>query len=385
MAEPATSPPPVTTIPGPAGPLTDMRELFQLAFEKRASDIHLTEHSPPVIRIDGELMPLSSPPLTRVDTKRLVYSLLNDRQRAQFERDLELDISIEVQGLGRFRINVHTQRGSVEAAFRLVSNHIPNLEELGLPAVLSELARKPNGLVLVTGPTGVGKTTTLAAMVDQINHETRQHIITIEDPIEYVHQNALSIIKQREVHSDTRSFANALIRALRQDPDVIIVGEMRDLETISTAITAAETGHLVLATIHTPDAAQTIDRIIDVFPPYQQQQVKIQLADALQAVVSQQLLARCDGPGRGGAYEVMIGTPAVRNLIREHATEQIQTTLQTGAAYGMCTMDSTIRALYDRKLISYETAIGRMKNPQEFTLLGEKTDPSKKRTFLGRK
>ena len=385
MAEPATSPTPVTTIPGPAGPLTDMRELFQLAFEKRASDIHLTEQSPPVIRIDGELMPLSSPPLTRVDTKRLVYSLLNDRQRAQFERDLELDISIEVQGLGRFRINVHTQRGSVEAAFRLVSNHIPNLEELGLPAVLSELARKPNGLVLVTGPTGVGKTTTLAAMVDQINHETRQHIITIEDPIEYVHQNALSIIKQREVHSDTRSFANALIRALRQDPDVIIVGEMRDLETISTAITAAETGHLVLATIHTPDAAQTIDRIIDVFPPYQQQQVKIQLADALQAVVSQQLLARCDGPGRVVAYEVMIGTPAVRNLIREHATEQIQTTLQTGAAYGMCTMDSTIRALYDRKLISYETAIGRMKNPQEFTLLGEKTDPSKKRTFLGRK
>ena len=386
MAEPATtSQTPVTTIPGPAGPLTDMRELFQLAFEKRASDIHLTEQSPPVIRIDGELMPLSSPPLTRVDTKRLVYSLLNDRQRAQFERDLELDISIEVQGLGRFRINVHTQRGSVEAAFRLVSNHIPNLEELGLPAVLSELARKPNGLVLVTGPTGVGKTTTLAAMVDQINHETRQHIITIEDPIEYVHQNALSIIKQREVHSDTKSFANALIRALRQDPDVIIVGEMRDLETISTAITAAETGHLVLATIHTPDAAQTIDRIIDVFPPYQQQQVKIQLADALQAVVSQQLLARCDGPGRVVAYEVMIGTPAVRNLIREHATEQIQTTLQTGAAYGMCTMDSTIRALYDRKLISYETAIGRMKNPQEFTLLGEKTDPSKKRTFLGRK
>ena len=386
MAEPATtSQTPVTTIPGPAGPLTDMRELFQLAFEKRASDIHLTEQSPPVIRIDGELMPLSSPPLTRVDTKRLVYSLLNDRQRAQFERDLELDISIEVQGLGRFRINVHTQRGSVEAAFRLVSNHIPDLEELGLPAVLSELARKPNGLVLVTGPTGVGKTTTLAAMVNQINHETRQHIITIEDPIEYVHQNALSIIKQREVHSDTRSFANALIRALRQDPDVIIVGEMRDLETISTAITAAETGHLVLATIHTPDAAQTIDRIIDVFPPYQQQQVKIQLADALQAVVSQQLLARCDGPGRVVAYEVMIGTPAVRNLIREHATEQIQTTLQTGAAYGMCTMDSTIRALYDRKLISYETAIGRMKNPQEFTLLGEKTDPSKKRTFLGRK
>jgi len=368
-----------------AGPLTDMRELFQLAFERKASDIHLTENSPPLLRIDGDLVPTTLPPLTRTDSKRLVYSLLNDRQKAQFERDLELDISIEIQGLGRFRINVHTQRGSVEAAFRLVSSRIPSIQELGLPPILSEFARKPNGLVLVTGPTGVGKTTTLAAMVDQINHEARQLIITIEDPIEYVHQNALSTIKQREVYSDTKSFANALVRVLRQDPDVIVVGEMRDLETISTAITAAETGHLVLATIHTPDAAQTVDRIIDVFPPYQQQQVKIQLADALQGVVSQQLLPRSDGPGRVVAYEIMVGTPAVRNLIREHATEQILTTLQTGAAYGMCTMDSCIRNLYDQKLISYETAISRMKNPSEFVLLGQRTDPTKKRSFLGRK
>jgi len=366
-------------------PLTDMRELFQLAFERKASDIHLTEHTPPLLRIDGDLVPTTLPALTRADSKRLVYSLLNDRQKAQFERELELDISIEVQGLGRFRINVHTQRGSVEAAFRLVSNRIPSLQELGLPPIVPEFARKPNGLILITGPTGVGKTTTLAAMVDQINNETRQHIIVIEDPIEYVHENRLSIIKQREVYSDTKSFANALMRALRQDPDVIVVGEMRDLETISTALTAAETGHLVLATLHTPDAAQTIDRILDVFPPYQQQQVKIQLSDCLQGVVSQQLLPRCDGPGRVVAYEIMVGTPAVRNLIREHATEQILTTLQTGAQYGMCTMDATIRNLYDRKLISYEAALSRMKNPQEFHLLGNKTDPSKKRSFLGRK
>ena len=371
------------TPPTQTAPLTDMRELFQLAFERKASDIHLTEHSPPILRIDGDLVPTTLPALTRVDTKRLVYSLLNDRQKAQFERELELDISIEVQGLGRFRINVHTQRGSVEAAFRLVSNHIPSLQELGLPSIAPEFARKPNGLVLVTGPTGVGKTTTLAAMVDQINNETRQHIVVIEDPIEYVHENHLSIIKQREVYSDTKSFANALVRALRQDPDVIVVGEMRDLETISTALTAAETGHLVLATLHTPDAAQTIDRILDVFPPYQQQQVKIQLSDCLQGVVSQQLLPRCDGPGRVVAYEIMVGTPAVRNLIREHATEQILTTLQTGAQYGMCTMDATLRNLYDRKLISYETALSRMKNPQEFHLLGNKTDPSKKRPWMG--
>ena len=369
----------------PVAPLSDMRELFQLAFERKASDIHLTEHSPPLLRIDGDLLPTTLPPLTRADTKRLVYSLLNDRQKAQFERELELDMSIEIQGLGRFRINVHTQRGSVEAAFRLVSQRIPSLQELGLPPIVSEFARKPNGLVLVTGPTGVGKTTTLASMIDQINHETRQLIIVVEDPIEYVHQNHLSIVKQREVYSDTKSFANALVRALRQDPDVIVVGEMRDLETISTALTAAKTGHLVLATLHTPDAAQTIDRILDVFPPYQQQQVKVQFSDSLQGVISQQLLPRSDGPGRVLACEIMVATPAVRNLIREHATEQILTTLQTGAQYGMCTMDASLRSLYDRKVISYETAISRMKNPAEFHLLGQKTEPGRKRSFLSRK
>jgi twitching motility protein PilT len=364
-------------------PLTDMHQLFHLAFERRASDIHLTEHAPPMLRIDGSLEPTALAPLTRAETKRLIYSVLTDRQKAQFERDLELDMSIEVHSLGRFRVNVHMQRGSIEAAFRLVPSRIPALPELGLPPVVSELARKPNGLVLVTGPTGVGKTTTMAAMVDLINHERRHHIVVIEDPIEYVHHNYLSIIKQREVYSDTKSFANALVRALRQDPNVIVVGEMRDLETISTTLTAAETGHLVLATLHTPDAAQTIDRILDVFPPNRQDEVKIQFADCLQGVVSQQLLPRSDAQGRVLAYEIMVATPAVRNLIRQHETEQILTTLQTGAQYGMCTMDSCIKSFYDRKIISYETAISRMKNPWEFHLLG-KPEPGKKRLWSSR-
>ena len=371
-------PPPVPTeadaasVPAaPSQPLSDMRELFQLAFDRQASDIHLTEHAPPMLRVNGDLEPTTFALLTRGDTKRLVYTLLTDRQKAQFERELELDISFNVQGLGRFRVNVHMQRGSVEAAFRLVPSYIRTLRELGLPPVVAELARKPNGLVLITGPTGVGKTTTMAAMVDLINHERRQLIIVIEDPIEYAHENHSSIIKQREVYSDTKSFANALIRALRQDPNMIVVGEMRDLETISTALTAAETGHLVLATLHTPDAAQTVDRIVDVFPPARQEEVKIQLADCLQGVVSQQLLPRCNVPGRVLAYEIMVATPAVRNLIREHATEQLLTVLQTGAQFGMCTMDGRLKELCDNKIISYETAISRVKNPAEFQLHGK--------------
>lgn len=353
------------------GPLTDVRALFRMAFERGASDIHLTEHTPPLIRIHGDLQRTALSALSRADTKRLIYSLLTDRQKAQFEREQELDMSIEVQGIGRLRINVHMQRGSIEAAFRLVPATIRSLQELGLPPVVSELARRPNGLVLVTGPTGVGKTTTLAAMVDLINHEQCYNIIVIEDPIEYVHQNHRSIIKQREVYSDTKSFANALVRSLRQDPNVIVVGEMRDLETISTALTAAETGHLVLATLHTPDTAQTIDRILDVFPPHRQEEVKIQLSDCLQGVISQQLLSRADGTGRVVGYEIMVATPAVRNLIREHATEQLPTVLQTGASHGMCTMDACIKELYDRKIVSYETAISRMKHPAEFQLLGK--------------
>lgn len=364
-------------------PLVDIRELFQVAFDRRASDIHLTENEPPIIRIDGELHRTSLAPLTRADTKRLIYSILNDQQKSQFEQQLELDLSLDVHGLGRFRVNIHRQRGSVEAAFRLVPNRIPALDELGLPSIVSELARKPNGLVLVTGPTGVGKTTTLASMVDLINHERPFNIIVIEDPVEYLHANARSIVKQREVYSDTKSFATALVRALRQDPNVIVVGEMRDLDTIATALTAAETGHLVLATLHTPDATQTISRILDVFPSYRQEEVKIQLADALQGVISQQLLHRMDAPGRVLAYEIMVSTPAVRNLIREHATDQIYTVLQTGAQHGMCTMDASIKSLYDRKLISYDTAMSRIRHPQEFHLLG-KTEPAKKSPWLRR-
>jgi twitching motility protein PilT len=373
--------PPSPVGPAPFTPLTDMRDLFKLAFEQRASDIHLTENEPPILRIDGSLIPTTMQRLTRADNKKLIYSLLTDRQKAQFERELELDLSIDITGLGRFRVNVHTQRGSIEAAFRLVPSMIRSLDELGLPPIVAELSRKPNGLVLLTGQTGVGKTTTMAAMIDLINRERRHHIVIIEDPIEYVHQNRMSIIKQREVYADTKSFANALVRVLRQDPNVIGVGEMRDLETISTALTAAETGHLVLATLHTSDAAQTVDRILDVFPPHRQEEVKIQLADCLQGVISQQLLPRAEGPGRVCAYEIMVATPAVRNLIREHATEQIATVLQTGAQYGMCTMDSTLKALYDQKIISYETAVSRVKNLAEFQLHGKSAPRHSKRPW----
>src|SRR3989338_2054712 len=254
----------------------DIKDLLKTAVEKDASDLHITADSAPIVRIDGKLIHLNFPKLDREYCKRLVYSIMDDKQKAVFERDLELDISLEVPGLNRFRVNVHMQKGNVEAAFRLVSLKIRTISELGLPPVVTDLCRKNQGLVLVTGPTGVGKTTTLAAMLDLINTERQAIIIVVEDPIEYVHINKRSVIKQREVYADTRSFANALVHALRQDPNVIIVGEMRDLDTISTVLTAAETGHFVLATLHTPDASQTIDRIIDIFPPHQQEQVKIQ-------------------------------------------------------------------------------------------------------------
>jgi len=344
----------------------EIKDLLKAAVTKNASDLHITNNSVPIVRIDGRLVPLTDfPRLTAEDCKRLIYGILNDRQKAVFERDLELDFSLEIPEINRFRVNVHMQRGVVEAAFRLVSLRIKTLEELGLPQVVAELCRKTQGLILVTGPTGVGKTTTLAAMVDLINTERQAIIIVIEDPIEYIHVNKRSIIKQREVYSDTRSFATALVHALRQDPNVIVVGEMRDLETISTALTAAETGHLVLATLHTPDASQTIDRIIDVFPPYQQEQVKIQLAGTLQAVISQLLLPRKDGPGRVLATEIMIATPAIRNLIREHETEQLLTILQTGGQYGMHTMDKSLKLLFQKGIISQEVYKTHIKNPEE--------------------
>ena len=347
----------------------ELRDLLLLAIQQKASDLHLTENTPPVLRIDGKLLLTKNPPLTRDDMKKMIYSILSDAQKEKFEKDLELDFSLSLPGLDRFRANVHIQRGSAEAAFRRIPIFIPRMEELGLPNIVCDLARRPNGLVLVTGPTGMGKTTTLAAMVDLINQERSSLIISIEDPIEYIHYDKKCIIKQREVYNDTHSFAEALKRCLRQDPDIIIVGEMRDLETISTALTAAETGHLVLATLHTPDAPQTIERIIDVFPAHQQQQVRLQLSGALQGVISQLLLPRASGTGRVLSTEIMTATPGVRNLIREQAVEQIPTVMQTGAQFGMRTMDKSLKELYQAGIISYEVALSKAKNPEEFKQL----------------
>ncbi len=347
----------------------ELRELLLLSVQKKASDVHLTYDSPPYLRIDGKLIATNKDPLSREELKKVIYGMLTDNQKEVFERDKELDFSLSLSGMDRFRVNIHLQRGSVEAAFRRIPIFIPNMSELGLPPIIADMARKPNGLVLITGPTGTGKTTTMASLINLINEEKESVIVMIEDPIEYVHFNKKSIIKQREVYRDTNSFAEALKRCLRQDPDIIVVGEMRDLETISTALTAAETGHLVLATLHTPDAPQTIERIIDAFPPYQQQQVKLQLASALQAVVSQLLLPKADNIGRVLATEVMVVTPGIRNLIREQAIEQIPTAIQTGSAYGMNTMDKSLQKLYQQGTITYETAIENVKNKEEFRQL----------------
>jgi twitching motility protein PilT len=349
--------------------MADIKELLHHAVEKGASDLHITQDLPPMLRIDGELHATRYDVLNRETTKKMVYGLLNDDQKVRFEEQLELDLSLFIPGLCRFRVNVHMQKGSVEAAFRVIPNIIKSIAELELPPIIGELARRPNGLVLVTGPTGVGKTTTLAAMVDLVNSERRCLIVSIEDPIEYVHQHKKSVVKQREVGIDTRSFASALKYALRQDPNVILVGEMRDLETISTAITAAETGHLVLSTLHTPDAPQTIDRLIDIFPPHQQEQIKVQLSGCVQGIICQQLLPKKDKKGRLPACEIMIGTSAVRSLIREHKTEQLMTVIQTGGQYGMTTMDKAIKNLYLKGLIDIETATFRIKDKSEFDKL----------------
>lgn len=344
----------------------DLKILLALAISKRASDLHLTVNTPPVLRIDGHLILTDHEPLSGDVLKKMIYGALADFQKEKFEKERELDFSLALSGMDRFRVNVHIQRGSVEAAFRRIPLFVPQIEDLGLPAIVNELARKPNGLVLITGPTGSGKTTTLAAMINLINTERAALIVSVEDPIEYIHQNKKSIIKQREVFSDTNSFADALKRCLRQDPNVIVVGEMRDLETISTALTAAETGHLVLATLHTPDAPQTIERIIDVFPSHQQQQVKLQLSSCLQGVVSQLLLSRAQGEGRVLATEIMVATAGVRNLIREQAIEQIPTAIQTGSQFGMRTMDRSLKDLYQAGIITYEAAVSKVKSLEEF-------------------
>ncbi len=347
----------------------EIRDLLLMCIEKSASDLHITEKEPPILRIDGRLVRTELEKLDRQEMKKMLYGILSNAQKEIFERELELDFSLALPDLDRFRVNIHTQKGNVEAAFRRIPLEIPSVEKLGLPQIITDLASKSNGLVLVTGPTGMGKTTTLAAMINYINSEKESLITCIEDPIEFIYSNKKSIIKQREVYSDTHSFAQALRHALRQDPNVIVVGEMRDLETISTALTAAETGHLVLATLHTPDAPQTVARIIDVFPPHQQQQVKMQLSDCLQGVVSQLLLPHSSGKGRVLCTEVMVATPGIRNLIREQEIEQIPTLMQTGSQHGMHTMDKFLKELHQKGLIALDIAMAKAKNREEFKQL----------------
>lgn len=337
------------------------------------SDLHLSAGAPPMIRVDGELEPIKgSDALTARTAQTMVYSLLSDRQRTTFEEERELDLAYELPGVARFRVNVMQQRGNVGAVLRVIPWEILPLDALNMPPEIGDLAALPRGLVLVTGPTGSGKSTTLAALVDKANRTRKAHIITIEDPIEFVHENQQSRMSQREVGEDTRSFANALKHALRQDPDIILVGEMRDLETISIALTAAETGHLVLGTLHTSSAASTIDRIIDVFPPGQQSQVRTQLAASLEAVVCQTLCKTVDEKGRIAATEVMIATPAIRNLIREGKLQSIPSSLQTGSRIGMHTLNQDLAKLVSSARITYETALGKCSDVAELDqLLGK--------------
>jgi len=335
-----------------------IEELLKVAVGNGASDLHITTGLPPVLRVVGSLRPVEGfTPLSPQDTEGLVLALMNDEHRRVFAEQGQVDFSYGLPGVGRFRVNAYRQRGTCGAAIRVIPHEIPTVAELGLPPIIETLARKSRGFIVVTGPTGSGKSTTLAAMVDLINSERSCHVMTIEDPIEYLHRHKKAMVNQREIGQDSASFALALRAALREDPDVILVGEMRDLETMSTAITAAETGHLVLATLHTGDAVQTIDRIIDVYPPYQQQQVRIQLAATLVAVISQQLVPRKDKPGRVPAVEVMVGTPAVRNLIREGKTHQLRSVIQTGARFGMQTMDQSLRQWVEQGVVSLEDAL----------------------------
>ncbi|SDB95660.1 twitching motility protein PilT [Pelagirhabdus alkalitolerans] len=330
----------------------DVEKLLKTAMQNDASDLHLTVGSPPIIRKDGDLTPLNETKLKPEDTEKLVKSLLSEEQFKTLNANGEIDFSYAVPGVSRYRVNAYRQRGSYAMALRTIPIHIPSMDELHLPDVMHQLVNKRRGLILVTGPTGSGKSTTLASLINYINETRTEHIITLEDPIEYLHSHNHSIVNQREIGMDSQSFGNSLRASLRQDPDVILVGEMRDLETISTALTAAETGHLVLATLHTTGAPKTIDRIIDVFPPYQQQQIRVQLAGVLESIISQQLIPRAFSKGRRAAFEVMVATPAIRNLIREGKTHQILSVLQTGAQHGMVTMDKSLISLYQEGEIS---------------------------------
>ena len=336
----------------------------------RASDLHISAGSAPAVRVRGEMNVLEElPEMTPDDTQQLLYRILNTEQQKRLEVDRQIDLSYAISGVARFRVNVFFQRGAVAAVFRLIPYKILTLEELSLPGGLHEFADKPRGLVLVTGPTGSGKSTTLAALIDEINRNRAGHILTIEDPIEFLHKHKTCVVNQREIGADTHSFASALKHVLRQDPDVILVGEMRDLETISTAITAAETGHLVFATLHTQDAPQTIDRIIDVFPPHQQQQTRVQLSTTLQGVITQQLVPTTDGGGRVVAAEVMVATPGIRNLIREGKVHQIYSAMQAGGRYGMQTMDMSLASHVKAGRINQQMAFERCHDPEELQRL----------------
>jgi twitching motility protein PilT len=338
--------------------LATLPELLQTLVEHSGSDLHITTQTPPQIRVHGKLQTLDLPPLGPAETKGLAYSVLTDAQKKRFEETLELDFSFGIRGLARFRCNVFNQRGAVAAVYRVIPETIKGFDELGLPPVLATLADRPRGLVLVTGPTGSGKSTTLAAMIDKINTERREHILTIEDPIEYIHQHKGCLVNQREVHSDTHGFSAALRAALREDPDIVLIGELRDLETIESALRIAETGHLTFATLHTNSAAQTINRIIDVFPAHQQGQIRTQLSLVLEGIVCQALLPRADGKGRVISLEVLIPTPAIRNLIRDDKVHQIYGAMQTGQQrLGMQTMNQSLATLYAKRLITLEAAM----------------------------
>jgi twitching motility protein PilT len=343
-----------------------MHDLLTIMIERGASDLHITTGTPPQIRLHGKLTPLTQfERLTPQDTQRLAYSVLNEGQKQKFEEDNELDLSFGIQGLARFRCNVYRQRGAVASAIRVIPIKIRSFDELDLPPIVEQLADRPKGLILVTGPTGSGKSTTLAAMVDKINNERNEHIMTIEDPIEFVHHHKKCLVNQREVFSDTQSFKNALKYILRQDPDVVLVGEMRDLETISAALTIAETGHLTLGTLHTNSCAQTINRIIDVFPTTQQSQVRAQLSLVLEGVLSQQLIPTPDGRGRVMSLEIMVTTPAIRNLIREEKIHQIYSAMQAGQKFGMQTMNQSLTELVQKRKITREEALNRSTLPEE--------------------
>jgi twitching motility protein PilT len=347
----------------------DFADILLEVIEAGASDLHLTAGSPPMVREKGRLRALDYPQMTPQDTREIVYSILNNEQRKRLETNWQIDLSYSVPNKARFRVNAFFQRASIGAVMRTIPTDIPRLQDLGLPPVLADFTKKPRGFVLVTGPTGSGKSTTLAAMIDMINKEREEHILTIEDPIEFLHRHQSCIVNQRELGTDATSFAEGLKAALRQDPDVILVGEMRDLETMATALTAAETGHLVFATLHTQDTAQTVDRIVDAFPPTQQHQVRVQLSIALQGIVTQQLIQTADGQDRVCACEVLVPTPGVRNLIREGKSHQIYSALQTGAAHGMQTMDAALVDLVRRGKLSQQMAERRSSTPDELKRL----------------